>query len=267
MLHGIGFSPLDCLQGGGTSKIGNASHLISGAKNGTKQLITGQKEIFDMYLHLGRPESIEKLGRVRDSLDLSVVAPTIAICVIDDEPFPYLEIIRSHNFRVREYRDIEDINVVREYEIVLCDIKGVGKSFGSKYEGAHVISLIRSRFPDKVIIAYTGHQHDANYNQYLVKSDFVMKKDSDSTEWIETLDEAVKRTLDPIEKWKRVRADLLERRVPIFDVAMLEHQYSARMLTGAGEFPTKKLLDRLPQDARGVLTSLVASAIFEVIAG
>src|SRR4051794_31715072 len=102
-----------------------------------------------MYLVLGGPRSINDLkGHNREftANDRS----RVEIAVIDDQEFPYLELLTRHGFRLRHFKDIDDIQAIHAYPIVLCDIKGVGKHFQSRYEGAHLISEFRKRYPAKI---------------------------------------------------------------------------------------------------------------------
>ena len=92
-----------------------------------------------MFLHIGEPKSIEDLNK--PSLKLNKIDRIkVPILVIDDNDFEYLDHLKNHRFDITYFSDIQSIESANEYEIILCDINGVGKIFDSKYEGAHVIS-------------------------------------------------------------------------------------------------------------------------------
>ena len=219
-----------------------------------------------MYFALGRPRSIFDLTQQLRTLDSEKI-PQVPIALIDDEPFYYLDILRNHNFNIRVFEDIDDINLVRSYAIVMCDIHGVGGAFGSDYEGAHVIAQIRSRFPEKVVIAYTGQQHDATYNKYLSKSDYVLKKDSDADSWIATLEDAIRKTVDPIFQWERVRLHLLVEGLAIYDVMRIEDQFVRDYLNGENTLADSNSVKQLPDNLRTVVQSFTGSILFELILG
>ena len=88
-----------------------------------------------MYWLLGSPKSVNEL-RVLKSAVAATNRQQVPIAIIDDEDFTYLDILQRHDFLLKQFRDIEDVRAVHTYPIVLCDIKGVGKHFQSKFEGA-----------------------------------------------------------------------------------------------------------------------------------
>ena len=86
------------------------------------------------------------IGKTRDLSELKTISNTgsidrssVSILCIDDQGLEYENIIRNHGFNIRVLKDIEDIKAVTEYPVVICDIKGVGKAFGSRFEGGHII--------------------------------------------------------------------------------------------------------------------------------
>jgi hypothetical protein len=193
---------------------------------------------------------------------------SVPILCIDDEGLEYEEIIRNHGFNIRVFKDIEDIKAVKEYPIVICDIQGVGKSFGSKYEGAHIIQEIKKHYPEKIVIAHTGQKHDARYNKFFEMSDFTLPKDIDSDEWIDNLDNTIKKVVDPIEQWKRMRDYLYKNDVTTKQVYLLEMEYIDSILSkDKSKFAKRKTTLGLSADVRGVLQGFVASLIFKLVIG
>src|SRR5436190_24229097 len=128
-----------------------------------------------MYWLIWTPRSIDELNV--DAAIRPIPRERIPIIVIDDKAFPYLKLLRAHHYNLRKVDDITDVKMVEAYPIVLCDIRGVGRSLSTKFEGAHVIAEIRKHYPSKVIIAFTGQQYDPSYNAYLQQADFTEKKD------------------------------------------------------------------------------------------
>ncbi len=219
-----------------------------------------------MYWLLGTPKNVNEL-RVLKSAVAATNRQQVPIAIIDDEDFTYLDILQRHNFLLKQFRDIEDVRTIHTYPIVLCDIKGVGKHFQSKFEGAHLIGEIRKHYPAKVIIAYTGHQFDASYNRYFAMSDFLLKKDIDSDEWIESLDAAIQTASDPIIRWKRLRNYLLEKDIPLTHLMKLEDDYVTKMSKHEDKFPSGKLLIGLPDDVKDILVDFTKTMLVKAIAG
>ena len=219
-----------------------------------------------MFISIGRPKNILELKTIGIPYK-GTDRERIPIAVIDDEPFEYLDILRHHDFNIKTFNDITDIKAVHTYAIVLCDIKGIGKAFNSKFEGAHIISEMRKYYPAKIIIAYSGHQFDPSYNKYFQMSDFVLKKDIDSDDWIEKLDEALRIAVDPINQWYRIRDYLLSHEIPLYTLLKLEDEYVKRILNNTSKFPSDKILTSLPQDVKTVLLNFTSSILFKILIG
>jgi len=214
-----------------------------------------------MFWYFGTPYSIVDLSQLRAKLDATRLRQ-VKIALIDDEPFPYLETLRRHDFIIKQLSDITDVHAVESYDVVMCDIRGVGKHFQSPLEGAHVIMEIRKFYPWKTLLAYSGQQFDPSFNKAFAACDFMMRKDTDSDEWIETLDRAAAIALDPAERWKRVRNVLIERHVPLITIVELEHSYVGSVLNHKAWHPKSAVTSKLPEDARAVVNNLVSSSIF-----
>lgn len=214
-------------------------------------------------------------GKTRDLSELKAISQTrnierssVSILCIDDHGLEYEQIIRNHNFNIRVLNDIEDIKAVSDYPVVICDIKGVGKKFGSKYEGGHIIEEIKNSYPEKVVIAYTGQQFDATYNKFFSLADFTLTKDVDSDAWVTLLDQTIHRVVSPIEQWKRMRNFLLEKEVPIKIVFKLEQEFIEAVIKGdKGKFAKKSTIAGLEGDVRAVITGFVSSILFKMVFG
>ncbi len=193
----------------------------------------------------------------------------VKIAIIDDEPFEKLDLLKQHEFNVTKFDDVEVIDTLQAYDIILCDIKGVGIKFNPTYQGAYLMKEIYKKYPFKTIIAYTGIRYDARYNEYLKVADFSVKKDVSSEEWVEKLDKAVDLINNPRYKWERIKKYLLEKDVPLFSLALLEDEYVERILTNKGfhDFPSNRIKKQLDGDVRAVLQSLTANLIFYIITG
>lgn len=192
----------------------------------------------------------------------------VDILCIDDQGLQYEDIIRHHGFSIKVLRDIEDIRSVADYPVVICDIKGVGKSFKSEFEGGHIIQEIKKHYPSKILIAYTGHQFDGRYNKYFKMCDYVLTKDIDSDQWVDTLDLVVKSVTSPIEQWKRIHQYLVDNDVSARTIYLLEQEFIAAVLEKDGaKFALPKTIKPLSQDVRAVIQSFIASVIFKLVIG
>lgn len=221
-----------------------------------------------MFFYFGKPKNISDLNSLQFKME-KVERRNIPILIIDDNEFEYLEILRNHGFSLTHSKDIDSIESVKAYEIILCDIKGVGKKFGSKYEGAHIIAEIRKKYPFKILIAYSALSHNPSYNSYFKLADDMMKKDSDSDEWIELLDYSIKKVTDVVMKWEKIRNYMIKKNISLFTITRLEDEYVTKLLkNGKVEgFPSDKLLKEIPKDMRAIFQSFTASILFKLIIG
>lgn len=220
------------------------------------------------FYHIGRPKSIKDLDI--PSLKLkNIDRMKIPILIIDDNDFEYLQHLRNHRFDITYFPDIQSIESTKEYEIILCDINGVGKKLNSKYEGAHVISEINKKYPFKTIIAYTGHTHDPSFNRFFRLADYTFKKDIDGDEWVEKLDQAIEVTTNPQKKWTKLRDFLIKNNVTLFEIMKLENEFVKAILNGdnLSDFPSRKLKNEINPDVRAVIQSFTASIIFKLMFG
>ncbi|MGJ7555914.1 hypothetical protein ACSFBI_18095 [Variovorax sp. RB3P1] len=181
-----------------------------------------------MYLSIGRPTPLRELNL--PPADISQLKRRIDVAVLDDEPFSQLANLSTHGFKLMELGgDIKSVAQVADFPVVICDIKGVGKAFGSKHEGAHVLYEIRKNYPDKYLIAFTGMEYDATYNEKLIAADKSVTKDANSDQWGQILETALGVVGDPVERWLRLRRSLLARRVELYDVLNLEQAFIKSM--------------------------------------
>lgn len=219
-----------------------------------------------MIINIGKSYDLNELSDIDPLSKMS--RDDIKILCIDDQGFPYEEIIRNHGFSIRVIHDIDDIKAVAEYPVIICDIKGIGSKLGSKYEGGHVIEEIKKNYPEKFVIAFTGQQFDATYNRFFSMSDVVLTKDIDSDEWVQTLDGLITKIVSPVEQWKRIRTFLYDKDVSTRLIYELELSYIESVKNhNKMKFENNKLLKTLKPDVRSVVNGFISSAIFTLITG
>lgn len=100
--------------------------------------------------------------------------------------------MKANGYQIQHKQDIEP------YDIILCDISGVGKKLGYQKEGAFIIREIHANYPNKRIIAYTSYTYNPELNQFFSMADFVAPKDFSIDGWIDALDEQVRKSIDPV---------------------------------------------------------------------
>ena len=131
------------------------------------------------FIYLGHPKRITDLGphlALRQLKDDNSVRMSVRMIIIDDEPFPYTDELRHHGYNIEQFHDLETLDSLSAYDVVLCDVKGVGTKFNPELQGAYLVKEIRKRFPFKIIISYTAYESDARYTELLINADFIIRK-------------------------------------------------------------------------------------------
>ena len=90
------------------------------------------------------------------------------ILFIDDDEIAYLENLKSNGFNVTYKTNITNIKDVSAYDIIMCDINGVGESLGK--DGASMAAQIKNAYPNKVIISYSAASHSFLQDKFPAKN-------------------------------------------------------------------------------------------------
>jgi hypothetical protein len=213
-----------------------------------------------------------KVGAPKKLSDLGITCPEMRelktknkIAIIDDEPFLKLESLRAHGFNLTELGgDIKSVDQVMAYPIVICDIKGVGKAFGSDKEGAHVLSEIRKTYPDKFLITFTGMTYDASYNESLATADASATKDASVDYWTALLEKGLKNVGDPRQRWIRFRKNLLDEGMDLFELFKLEQAFiKAIEKRDASIMKSHKV----PDEVRDLVLKFTVVALAQILEG
>lgn len=177
-----------------------------------------------MFRTFGTPEPLSSIGQ--ESIDMAEAKRQVEIAVLDDNSFEPKEALLHHKFRITELGpDIRSLDIVSTFPIIVCDVAGVGRAFGSSLEGAHLVNEIRKAYPDKFLIGYTGLIHSVATTNALTAADKRMAKDESIEAWIKNLEVGMNEVVNPRNRWIRMRRALLERGVELFDVFKLEQAF------------------------------------------
>ncbi len=193
----------------------------------------------------------------------------VKIVVIDNDPFPYMDMLRTHNFCIEQLTNLETLASISSYDIVLCDVQGVGLNFSETFQGAYLVKEIRKKYPFKFIISYTAYDNDARYTALLKSAGYSIKKDEDTEVWVEKLDSAITAVYDVEEQWYKIRDYLLSQKVSLFQVALIEDDFVRRVQKKKSfdDFPSTKRYLRIDKDAKDVLLSFIKSAAVKLLLG
>lgn len=195
----------------------------------------------------------------------------VPIAVIDDNRLDAAQNLQRYDYDIQEIGDLKNLEEIEGFSIILCDVMGVGGHFGSKYEGAAIISEIKKNYPSKIVIAYTGGSvNSESVRKAIELSDEWVKKDVDSTEWEEVLDRYVEESIDPYEVWMRLRFALVEMELDTLDILRLEDKYVKSIQKrdkGFSDLLSTVNAGSYSGDVRAIVQNLIASTIFGSILG
>lgn len=184
------------------------------------------------------------------------------IAFIDDEDFIYLDRLIKLGFRINKYDDVKDLEMLSSYDIIISDIRGVGKSFNSDAEGAFLLHELKKIYPYKVFAAYTESAFDVKINSYLSGIQ-VIKKDFSIDEWSTAIDSLIFDISNPKKVWKRIRSELLDIEVPLSDLVELENEFVSRILNkkNLDNFPSSKIKNNLSPEAIKIISSTLTALL------
>lgn len=195
----------------------------------------------------------------------------VKIAAVDDAPFAPQTNLQSYGYQITPIGDVKQLSELENYNIVLCDLMGVGLHFDAKKQGASIIAEIKNNYPQKIVIAYTGASMSAPVARSAAESaDRILKKDIDIEEWTSVLDAYVDEAIDPFIIWNKTRLRLVELNTDTKAILSLEDAYVRSILAKDASFPAVRNYlssSSVGSDVRGIMQGLIASLIFKAIFG
>jgi len=199
------------------------------------------------------------------------IRSTAKIAVIDDEKLRARPNLETYGYNITEFPDIRSINEVSDFDVILCDLMGIGKNFDQSVGGASIIREIKENFPTKVVIAYTGARSNAAESTVAKEfADGFIKKDAEISKLVERLDEAIEAASDPYRRWIVARQGLIDEEVDIRRIVELESAYVRSVKSSDSSF--KDLVEvstkmDISGHAKSIIQNLISSAIYSFIFG
>ena len=190
----------------------------------------------------------------------------VNMLVIDDNEFGPESYLKANGYQIHHKQDIETIKDVEPYDIILCDISGVGKKLGYQKEGAFIIREIHANYPNKRIIAYTSYTYNPELNQFFSMADFVAPKDFAIDDWIYALDEQVRKSIDPVNQWKKIRDHLVENDVSTLTIAKIEDKFVAAVNSKSFD-KLKSYVEGKDSKLASIISDFMSSLCAKIILG
>lgn len=115
----------------------------------------------------------------------------VFILFIDDEKFGVVNILKNAGWKntklIKDIKDLDDADL-RSAHIVFVDINGVGIALQFKNQGLGLASTIKSKYPYKKVVIYSGEPNGDRFDRDLRKVDDVIQKNAEPIEFMNIID-------------------------------------------------------------------------------
>ena len=221
--------------------------------------------MFNMY-YVKRQINILKSDMVLERIKLNDLRRKSNLLIIDDDEFIPLEGLKNHGYYIQQKHDVQTLKDVEPYDVILCDVRGVGKFLHSKYEGAYLAKQIKETYPSKIVLVYTANNYQADFEEYLKYADSIISKGTSIEDWSSILDEHLKNSVNPIIQWEKIRDALLKAGVTTIEVAKLEDRY-VKAIQDKNFAGFKNINKQKQPIVAKIINSLLESIIVKLITG
>lgn len=200
-----------------------------------------------------------------DDLDIDIHhffdKPTkLKIAVIDDNDFPWQQTLESKGHSVNVFKDYHKSNTkaslkrltpydFAKFDIVFCDIEGVGGKAYPGIEGVGVIEDIRNINPLQIIVAFTGSPArllDPKTGKNFTAIDAVFQRDWELDDFLLNFNSLAKIFVAPKQRWRFLRSrlvhlDLSESKITLVQRAFTQNVLLLKYLGESTKIPKSKI--------------------------
>lgn len=173
--------------------------------------------------------TIASVEEQRIDLKIKVPRENIRICVIDDEGFDINMLYDLGYMNIRKKIQFESIDEYKDYDIVLCDVEGIGSNVDMDRQGLVVAEQIKNVYPEKVVLLYSGKNIET-FGEMPKVIDGYLRKQSSMSELAKSLDNYYRKSIDPIVVWEKTRNEMLNNKISTKTIAFLEDRYCRSLL-------------------------------------
>lgn len=162
------------------------------ATNAPARLLRGSVEIGQSDANEGYSQRVlfSKTSSVPSEAEIKARS---RILVIDDRAFPYKGMFEADNYMIEKRSDVKktaDIDSL-QYELILLDLQGVGKSLSSD-QGLGVLKYLKERNPTQLVVAYSSADYPMESQQFFALADASLPKAADYFEFKAEVDRLLK---------------------------------------------------------------------------
>lgn len=176
-------------------------------------------------------KTIASVEEQRIDLRIKIPRESIKVCVIDDEGFDINMLYDLGYKNIRKKIQFESMDEYQDYDIILCDIEGIGINVDVDKQGLAVAEQIKNVYPEKVVLLYSGKNVET-FGEMPKIIDGYLRKQSSMSELAKSLDAYYKQSIDPINVWEKTRDEMLNNKISTKTIAFLEDRYCRSLLEG-----------------------------------
>lgn len=130
----------------------------------------------------------------------------IKVCVIDDEGFDMNTLYDLGYKNIRKKIQFENMDEYQDFDIILCDVEGIGVTVDAEKQGLAVAEQIKNVYPEKVVLLYSGKNIET-FGEMPSNLDGYLRKQSSMSELAKSLDESYAQAINPVNVWDKTRDD------------------------------------------------------------
>lgn len=137
------------------------------------------------------------------------------ILFIDDKSFPLVDILKNEGWKhVTRIKDVDALEQpeVKEANILIVDIQGVGKKLKFKDEGLGLIIALKDKYPSKKVIVYSAEDQGKiqAFHPGIDKADKRLSKNSDPYEFQVVIENFSNELFSLSECVKRIQSQIMK---------------------------------------------------------
>lgn len=187
------------------------------------------------------------------------------ILLVDDEEYDIIDILKTRGYDIYYKSDINYLIETEPFDIILLDIKGIATKFGSPKEGFGFAMNVKSKYPQKVVISFSGVS-DVRINEELHKIDGFITKDTDVDTWCSRLDGFIKDYCDESYQWNAIANKLKNDGVNEDVINELKDEFFNSFKSNSFDKFSNKFMDKVKNakelmEILGILISLLKTVV------
>ena len=152
----------------------------------------------------------------------------VKICIIDNDGVNLTQLKQQSYEQVTWETDYTKLDDFKDFDVILCDIKGIGLNFKKKKEGLSVAEELKKAYPYKVVLIYSGqnpNDFDPSFDRANNPFDGFVVKGESTLDLVNELDKYCEVFWNPVSGWKRIEQILRKDDVSNKVIAYLEHEF------------------------------------------